>query len=79
VEIRRQIEKLEVTVEDLQAAPARRPRKSGSPPVTRQRKPVAVKLRDPDSGATWTGRGRTPRWLAALEAQGRSRDDFLVG
>ncbi|WP_419465612.1 H-NS family nucleoid-associated regulatory protein [Burkholderia diffusa] len=24
---------------------------------------VAAKYRDPKTGATWTGRGRTPRWL----------------
>ena len=24
---------------------------------------VAAKYRDPVSGATWSGRGRTPRWL----------------
>ena len=35
---------------------------------------VAVKYRDPKSGATWTGHGRAPRWIAAA----KNRDKFLV-
>jgi DNA-binding protein H-NS len=38
---------------------------------------LAPKYRGPD-GAEWTGRGRPPRWLAALEATGRKRDEFLM-
>ena len=26
----------------------------------------------------WSGRGRTPKWLAALEAEGRGREEFLI-
>lgn len=39
---------------------------------------VPPKYRDPASGKTWSGRGRTPRWLVTAEEQGRSRDDFLI-
>lgn len=39
---------------------------------------VAPKYRGPD-GQTWSGRGLMPRWLAALVAQGQSRDQFLIG
>lgn len=35
---------------------------------------VAPKYRDPVSGTTWTGRGRSPTWLA-----GRNKNDFLIG
>lgn len=45
---------------------------------TRSHQPVPPKYRDPDTGQTWSGRGRTPRWLAAAEAQGQNRDDFLI-
>lgn len=38
---------------------------------------VAAQYRGPN-GETWSGRGRTPNWLAALEAQGRSRDAFRI-
>lgn len=46
-------------------------RKSATP-VT-----VAAKFRGP-GGETWSGRGLTPRWLAALVAQGKKREDFAV-
>lgn len=39
---------------------------------------VAPKYRDPATGQTWSGRGRTPRWLTAAEEHGRHRDDFLI-
>lgn len=40
---------------------------------------VAVKYRNTASGETWSGRGRTPKWLADAEASGAKREDFLVG
>jgi DNA-binding protein H-NS len=36
-----------------------------------------VKYRDA-KGNTWTGRGATPKWLSAYEAEGRKREEFLV-
>ena len=38
---------------------------------------VAVKYRGPN-GETWSGRGRAPRWVEALEAQGRQRAEFSI-
>jgi DNA-binding protein H-NS len=38
-----------------------------------EKKTVQVKYRDPESGASWTGRGRAPRWL-----NGRKKEDFLI-
>ncbi len=35
--------------------------------------PAAAKYRNPESGETWSGRGRTPRWL-----DGKNRDDFAI-
>lgn len=40
-------------------------------------KPVPVKYRD-DKGNTWTGRGKTPRWLADAEKTGKHREQFKV-
>ena len=41
---------------------------------------VAPKYRDPENPSqTWAGRGQPPRWLTAYEAQGRKRDEFLIG
>ena len=37
----------------------------------------AAKYRGPN-GEEWSGRGRMPIWLAALEAEGRGREEFLI-
>ena len=37
--------------------------------------PLTVKYRGPN-GETWSGRGRLPKWLQALEAEGRNREEF---
>lgn len=41
------------------------------------RGPAPIKFRGPN-GETWSGRGLTPRWLKALEARGKKRDQFAV-
>ena len=38
---------------------------------------VPVKFRGPDD-ATWTGRGRMPRWLSDAIARGKTKEDFAV-
>ncbi|RYX96071.1 MAG: H-NS histone family protein [Comamonadaceae bacterium] len=43
-----------------------------------KRATVAPKFKDPASGKTWTGRGKTPSWLAAELSAGRSKSDFLI-
>ena len=43
-----------------------------------EHRPVAPKYRHPESGETWTGRGRAPRWLAAAEQSGAKREQFLI-
>ncbi len=79
-----------ITVKDVQAAMARR----GAPKKARGKAPVASapgkrarggadarvapKYRGPN-GETWTGRGLTPRWLAPLLAQGKSKEEFVIG
>ena len=57
-------------------APAKRGRKPGGEPKS-ARPPVLAKYRSP-TGDEWSGRGRMPKWLQAAEAEGRSRDDFLI-
>ena len=41
---------------------------------------VAIKYRDPKNPTnTWTGRGRTPRWMAAAMKGGKAKkEDFLI-
>jgi len=78
------MKKLGVSLEDMTGARPRRTRaaKGGAKKRAAKkgatRKPVAPKYRNAKTGETWSGRGRTPRWLAALEAQGKSRDDYRV-
>jgi DNA-binding protein H-NS len=52
-QIRAMIQEHGITADQLGFAPAGK----GS------RKPVPAKYRDPISGKTWSGRGRTPLWL----------------
>ncbi len=87
--VRALMKKLGVDVADLQSEPAvRRSRgakpRSAAKPAKAARKnpragsPVAPKFRDPESGVTWSGRGRTPVWLAAYLEQGRKREEFAI-
>jgi DNA-binding protein H-NS len=41
--------------------------------TARPRAGVAPKYRDPESGSTWSGRGKPPRWIAGMD-----RDKFLI-
>jgi DNA-binding protein H-NS len=38
---------------------------------------VAARFRGPN-GETWSGRGRMPKWLSAMEAEGRKREEFRI-
>ena len=86
------MKKLGVTIADLQSAgtpggapgKGRRGRPAGSGnkvkvgrKAKRAGKKVAIKYRD-DKGSTWTGRGKTPRWLTDAEKAGKSRDQFKI-
>ncbi|MFT4063475.1 MULTISPECIES: H-NS family nucleoid-associated regulatory protein [unclassified Paraburkholderia] len=45
----------------------------GGAKASRPRAGVAPKYRDPESGSTWSGRGKPPRWIAGLD-----REKFLI-
>lgn len=59
------------------AAAGRRKAGAAARPATAKRA-VAPKYRHPQTGETWSGRGKAPRWLAAEEASGATRDSFLI-
>ena len=41
---------------------------------------AAPKYRNPENASlTWSGRGRTPKWIADHEANGGSRADYAIG
>jgi DNA-binding protein H-NS len=73
------------TIEELFGAPtpATRGRKAAvakpSSRAGRKLGKVAPKYRNPaNRKETWTGRGKQPRWMAALVAKGKKPDDFLI-
>lgn len=83
-EIQAKMQAFGITVKDIQT---RKPGKPGrvakakapkAPKASRKAGvPVAAKYRGPN-GETWSGRGLTPKWLAALVAQGQSKESFAV-
>jgi DNA-binding protein H-NS len=54
--------------------------KAGKPRLspTDGRLKVKPKYRHPKSKETWSGRGKTPRWLVAEIKSGKSKDSFLI-
>ncbi len=47
--------------------------------VTRKRAPATAKYRNPEEpSATWSGRGRKPRWFEAALNAGRSPEDLAI-
>jgi DNA-binding protein H-NS len=56
---------------NLTPADLTEPSKKSIPVV--EKRTVQAKYRDPDTGATWTGRGRAPKWL-----NGREKNEFLI-
>ena len=64
------------------AKPATRKEANGATPRRPKAHPLrgrkaAAKYRGPN-GDTWAGRGLAPRWLTALEKQGKKRETFLI-
>jgi DNA-binding protein H-NS len=85
-EMEQRAAELGISVGDLFSAPGQHApvEQAVSKNRTRARKPRgdigtkrAAKYRGPN-GEEWSGRGRTPNWLAALEAEGRGREEFLI-
>jgi DNA-binding protein H-NS len=72
-ETRAKLAELSLTLESAlhaPAAPGRKGRKGAGGNLP-------VKYRGPN-GEEWSGRGRLPKWLQAVEAEGRNREDFRV-
>ena len=62
------IEQYQLTIEDVFGASAKRERR-----VKSEGGKVAPKYKDPISGATWTGRGKAPKWI-----DGKDRSQFAL-
>jgi DNA-binding protein H-NS len=76
-EMRQRAEQLGFDLGEMFGAPTRQRRSAAS--GTGQRAPAAIKYRNPaNSGETWSGRGREPKWLTREMASGRRKEDFLI-
>jgi DNA-binding protein H-NS len=78
-EIRAMMAAYDLTVDDLQpkARRTRAAKATAKTASTRGRKPKATakpKYRNPETGATWTGRGKPPNWIK----DAKNRDAFLI-
>jgi DNA-binding protein H-NS len=84
VRVLRLMKSLGIRVEDLENVKSKAALSGAKKPAPAKtvgggaRKAVAAKYRDVATGNTWSGRGKTPRWLAALEGEGRRREEFLI-
>lgn len=86
-DIRAKMAAFGITVKDLQATAPGGGKGRGKAKVAAQPKApgskkktgavVAAKFRGPN-GEVWSGRGLTPRWLSALLAQGKTKEEFAV-
>ena len=70
--IRAEAEGLGLTMQDLIATPKPERKTAGG------REPAAIKYKDRETGATWTGRGRMAKVFRERLDQGRSLEEFLV-
>jgi len=77
----RNMREYDITPEEIAAAfgkSAAKARVGGAKKATGAKQVIAPKYRHPQTGATWTGRGKPPRWLTDAEAAGTSRSTFLI-
>ncbi|MCE4547744.1 MULTISPECIES: H-NS histone family protein [unclassified Caballeronia] len=70
-QIRDLMAQYEITIEDVAASTGKG---SAKVQVKTSQKATSAKYADPKTGATWSGRGRVPAWIA----NARNRDAFLV-
>lgn len=70
-QIRALMEEYGLSVDDL-VVRRRRGRPAGSGAQKAAKEPLPPKYRDPKTGKTWSGRGRTPAWL------GKNPNRFLI-
>ncbi|MBO3056542.1 H-NS histone family protein [Burkholderia pseudomallei] len=69
------MQKSGVTVADIEAHIGEKKGGAGRSKVSAaNRAPATAKYQDPKTGATWSGRGRAPAWIANV----KNRDRFLV-
>ena len=73
-EIEKMVEAEGYTLADLFGSNSSKGRTKGSKPRSRGE----AKYRDPESGKTWTGKGRQPAWVRAHVETGGKVEDFAI-
>ena len=73
-EIQAKMQAFGITVSDLQGAGTSVRKTKGK---VKTSSPAAAKFRGPN-GELWSGRGLMPRWLSALVAQGKTKEEFAI-
>ncbi|WP_347559104.1 H-NS histone family protein [Robbsia sp. KACC 23696] len=68
IEVRKLISLFDLTASEVGLGP-----KVGRPARSANRQPVAPRYRDPESGTTWSGRGKPPKWIL-----GKDRELFAI-
>lgn len=66
----------DINPEEITEAYNRRTKKNDKSNSTKTALPP--RFRNAETGDTWTGRGRPPRWIVDAEAKGIKRDSFLI-
>ena len=77
-EVTARAKSLGLSITDLFGRAKSEPKPARAKRGSAKRTRVAAKYKGPNPGETWTGRGRPPRWLVALEATGRKRADYAT-
>lgn len=76
----RSMREYDITPEEITAAYNKKKagRSAAGRPPGAVKRTVPPKYKNPQTGATWTGRGKAPRWIVDAEAEGKSREQFLI-
>jgi DNA-binding protein H-NS len=80
-EFRAKAEAMGLSLEELLGSLSPSSRPASKAPQAKKGSPAAspaAKYRNPETGETWSGRGRMPKWLALAEGQGRHREEFAA-
>lgn len=72
-----QMNQYEISVSEIRSLSEKKQNKTAPKKSVKKRASVPVKYKGPN-GETWTGRGRTPRWLVTAESAGKKREHFAV-
>ncbi|HEU0229307.1 MAG TPA: H-NS histone family protein [Burkholderiaceae bacterium] len=78
----RTMREYDITPEEIAQALNKKAVKVASPKAngaaSAAKRSVPIKYRHPETGETWTGRGKAPRWIIKAESDGKQRDAFLI-